>query len=144
MDDMTLNIAQRIANEALQVGRQRLLGPLAVAVLDPRGCPRALLAEDGTSLLRTDVATAKAAGALNMGMGGRALARRAEQNPGFFGSLNAISHGRMVPVRGSVLVRDEKGRLLGAVGISGDTAENDEACAVAAIEAVGLRPDTGE
>lgn len=142
--DISLDIAQRIANEALQTGRRLKLAPLAVAVLDPRGCPRALLAEDGCSLLRTDIATAKATGALGLGMGGRALARRAEQNPGFFASLNAVSQGRMVAVRGSVLVRDTAGRLLGAVGISGDTADNDEACAVAAIEAAGLQPDTGE
>lgn len=144
MHHLTLTLAQRIANEALQAGRRLQLAPLAVAVLDVRGCPNALLAEDGTSLLRTDIASGKATGALNMGMGGHALARRAEQNPGFFASLNAVSHGGMVPVRGSVLVHDAAGGLLGAVGISGDTADNDEACAVAAIQAVGLQADTGE
>lgn len=144
MHSLTLDQAHRIANEALQAGRRLELAPLAVVVLDPRGRPKALLAEDGTSLLRTEIATGKATGALNMGFGGRALARRAEQNPGFFASLNAVSQGRMVAVRGSVLVRGAAGELLGAVGISGDTAENDEACAVAAIEAAGLRADTGE
>jgi uncharacterized protein GlcG (DUF336 family) len=144
MHELTLAVSQRIANEALQAARRMDLAPLAVAVLDPRGCPKVLLAEDGTSLLRAEIASAKAAAALNMGMGGRALARRAEQNPAFFASLNAISKGRMVGVRGSVLVRDDEGRLLAAVGISGDTAENDETCAVAAIGVAGLRPDTGE
>lgn len=144
MVSLTLEQARQLAGAALQAGRSMGLAPLAVAVLDPRGCPRALLSEDGCSLLRTDIATAKAAAALNMGMGGRSLARRAEQNPGFFASLAALSQGRMVAVRGSVLVRDSGGGLLGAIGISGDTADRDEACAVAAIEAAGLHPDTGE
>ena len=144
METLTLEQAQCIANAALDAGRGMALAPLAVAVLDPRGCTQVLLAQNGASLLRGGIATAKAAGALNMGLGGRALARRAEQNPGFFASLNAVSHGGMVTVRGSVLVRDGRGQLLAAVGISGDSADNDEAYAVAAIEAVGLRPDTGE
>ncbi|MBY4596418.1 heme-binding protein [Ottowia caeni] len=144
MDSLKLDQAQGIANAALETGRRKSLAPLAIAVLDARGCTQVLLAQEGTSLLRTDIATAKAAGALNMGVGGRELARRAEQNPGFVASLNAISQGRMVTVRGSVLVRDGQGRLLAAVGISGDTAENDEACAVAAIEAAGLHADTGD
>lgn len=144
MDSLKLDQAQGIANAALEAGRRMSLAPLAVAVLDARGCTQVLLAQEGTSLLRGDIATAKAAGALNMGMGGRALARRAEQNPAFFASLSAVSEGRMVTVRGSVLVRDAQGRLLAAVGISGDTADNDEACAVAAIEAAGLRADTGD
>ena len=144
MEDLTLEQAHGIAHAALATGRRMKLAPLAVAVLDACGCTRALLSEDGTSLLRNDIATGKALGALNMGMGGRSLARRAEQNPGFFASLNAVAEGRMVAVRGSVLVRNVAGRLLGAVGISGDTADNDEACTLEGIEATGLRPDTGE
>jgi uncharacterized protein GlcG (DUF336 family) len=144
METLTLEQAQCIANATLDAGRRMALAPLAVAVLDPRGCTQILRAQNGASLFRGGIATAKAAGSLNMGMGGRALARRAEQNPGFFASLNAVLQGGMVAVRGSVLVRGGQGQQLAAVGISGDSADNDEACAVAAIEAAGLRPVVGE
>ena len=144
MQTLTLELANRIVTHALAAGRRSECAPLAVAVLDARGCLKAFGAEDGTSLLRGDIAAAKAAGALNMGFGGRTLARRAQQNPAFFDSLNAVSHGRMVAVRGSVLLRDAAGTLLGAVGISGDTSENDEACAVAGVQAAGLTADAGE
>jgi uncharacterized protein GlcG (DUF336 family) len=144
MDEMTLVAATQIAQKALEAGRQRELAPLAVAVLDARACVRALLSEDGCSTLRAEIAQAKASSALALGAGGAALARRAEQNPAFFNSLGPLSNGQMVPVRGSVLVRSATGRVLGAVGISGDTPGNDEICAVTAIEDAGLHADTGE
>jgi len=143
-DTLTLEQASRIAAQALAAGRDRGYAPLAVAVLDARGCLKAFLAEDGTSLLRADIAAAKASGALGMGVGGRALQARAQHNPGFFHSLAALSQGRMVPVPGSVLIRNGSGALLGAVGISGDTADNDETCAVAGVQAAGLVADAGQ
>lgn len=144
MNSISLEAAGRIAAGALQAGRARSLAPLAVAVLDIRGCLKAVLVEDGASLLRSDIAIGKAAGALNLGAGGRSLARRAASNPNFFHSLDAVSGGRMVAVRGSVLIRGADGGLLGAVGISGDTPEHDELCAVAGIETCGLAADAGE
>lgn len=145
MDELTLTAATQAARKALETGRSMGLAPLAVAVLDARACVRTLLTEDGCSTLRADIAQAKARSALALGAGGAALARRAEKNPAFFASLGPLSHGQMVPVRGSVLVRSAEGRLLGAVGISGDTPDNDEACAVAGIiEGAGLLAETGE
>lgn len=142
-NNLGLAQADKIAADALAAARRHGFAPLAVAVLDVRACLKVFRADDGTSLLRGDIAMAKARGALGMGMGGRDLARRAEANPAFFNSLNAVSQGGMVPVRGSVLIRDAQGVLLGAVGISGDSAEHDEVCAIAGIEAAGLAADAG-
>jgi len=141
---LTLDEADQIATQAILAGRKHEFQAIAVAVLDVRGCLKVFKADEGTSLLRGEIAIAKAAGALGLGVGGRNLAKRAEQSPTFFQSLNAVSYGRMVPVRGSVLIRKKTGELVGAIGISGDTAENDEVCAIAGIEATGLVADAGE
>jgi uncharacterized protein GlcG (DUF336 family) len=119
------------------------LNPLAVTVLDARGCTKAFAAQDGTSLLRGEVAHGKAYGALSLGMGSRAIFKRAAEQPAFVGAINTMARGALVPVPGGVLIRDASGALLGAVGISGDTSDNDEACAVAGIAAAGLKADAG-
>lgn len=139
---MKLDTAQKIVSEALKHARAKSMKPLAVIVLDERGAMRALAAEDNTSLKRAEIALGKAKGALAMGMGSRALAKRAEQVPHF---IAAVTHavGGLIPVAGGVLVKDERGAVLGAVGISGDTSDNDEAAACAGIGAVGLKSDTG-
>jgi uncharacterized protein GlcG (DUF336 family) len=144
MAELRLEQARRIADVALAHARTLSLAPLAVAVLDARGTLKAFAAEDGTSLLREDIAQGKAWGALGLGFGGRELARRAQHAPAFMGALQAMSGGRMVPVPGGVLVRDAQGAVAGAVGISGDQSQQDEACAVQGILAAGLRPDTGD
>jgi uncharacterized protein GlcG (DUF336 family) len=99
---------------------------------------------DGASILRPQLATAKAWGALGMGFGGRELARRAQKMPSFFAALNDISEGRMAPVAGSALLRDAGGEVVGAVGVSGDTSDNDELCLIPAVQVAGLVPDTGD
>jgi len=81
---------------------------------------------------------------LGMGFGGRELFRRAVKMPAFFNALSDMSGGRMVPVPGGVLIRSTSGEILGSVGISGDTSENDEICAVSGIEAAGFKADTGD
>ncbi|HYF18330.1 MAG TPA: heme-binding protein [Ramlibacter sp.] len=144
MADLTLAQARRIVDTALAHGRSLSLAPLAVAVLDTRGTLKAFAAEDGTSLLREDIAQGKAWGALGLGFGGRELRRRSQHAPVFFGALQAMSGGRMVPVPGGVLVRDAQGTVVGAVGISGDQSEQDEACAVHGIREAGLVSDTGD
>jgi len=144
MTALTLNQADRIADGTLAKGRELGLAPLTVAVLDAGGHVVVLKRADGASILRPDLATAKAWGALGMGFGGRELARRAEKMPGFFSALNAISEGRMVPVAGSALLRDPQGQVVGAVGVSGDTSDNDEAALLDAVRSVGLTPDTGD
>ncbi|MFH1742647.1 MAG: heme-binding protein, partial [bacterium] len=113
-------------------------------VLDAGGQTKVLKREDGSSLLRPEIALGKAWGTLGMGFGGRDLARRAAKAPAFFGALSDMSGGRMVPVPGGVLIRSDSGDILGAVGISGDLSEKDEVCAVHGILAAGLTPDTGD
>ncbi len=141
---LTLLQASRIVDEALAYARRHNFAPLTVAVLDARGCLVALKMEDGSSLLRPEIATGKAWGALGMGVGTRALAARAPKSPTFFTALASLAGGRIVPVPGGVLIRSAEGEIIGAAGASGDNSDNDEASLVAGIEAAGLRADTGE
>ncbi len=140
---LTLAQARRIVDAALATGRERGMEPLTVAVLDTGGHLVSLSREDGSGILRPQIATGKAWGALGMGFGTRELAARAERMPAFVAALPVLSDGRAVPVPGGVLVRDAEGTLLGAVGISGDNSDNDEACALAGIEAAGLVSQPG-
>ena len=144
MDDLTLDTASLIVDKALEKRREMGFVPLTVAVLDAGGQLKVLKREDGSSLLRPEIAMGKAWGALGMGFGGRELARRASKNPVFFGALSDMSGGRMVPNPGAVLIRSAKGDILGSIGISGDKAGNDEICAVYGIEAAGLTADPGD
>lgn len=141
---ITLDAAQAILAAALAHARTHQLNPLAVCVLDARGALKAYAAEDGTSLRRGDIATGKANGALSLGMGSRSLFKRAKDQPYFISAATSAIGGSLVPVPGGVLVRDGEGRIIGAVGISGDTSDNDEAAAVAGISAAGLVADPGE
>jgi len=143
LNSIPLDSAALIADKALQKGRELKFAPLTVVVLDAGGQTKVLKREDNSSLLRPEIAMGKAWGVLGMGFGGRELARRAEQMPVFFTALNAMSGGRMVPLAGGVLVRNREGQVIGSVGISGDTSDNDEICAVHGIEAAGLIADTG-
>lgn len=137
MPDLTLAAAQTILTEALALGRRENLKPLAVAVLDSRGAIKVAAAEDGASLKRFEVAHGKAHGALALGMGSRSIQKRAEQQPTFVAAVTHVTGGALVPVPGGVLIKDGD-LLLGAVGISGDTSDNDERAALAGIEAAGL------
>jgi uncharacterized protein GlcG (DUF336 family) len=142
---MPLNLAaaRTLIDAALAKSVEIKLKPLAVAVLDARGCMIAFAAQEGTSLLREQIARGKAAGALALGMGSRAIFKRAEQQAYFIDAVNTLAQGAVIPVPGGVLIRDASGALLGAVGISGDTSDNDEICALAGITAVGLVAETG-
>jgi uncharacterized protein GlcG (DUF336 family) len=141
MSKLTLNHAQRIIAAALGKAADAKCAPLTVVVLDAGGHPVAMARQDDSGILRAEIAGGKAYGALGFGLGSRELR---EKNPQFLAAVAAASGGRMVPAPGGVLVRDPKsGGVIGAVGISGDTADRDEACAVAGIEAVGLKPETG-
>ena len=143
MTDLTLDAARKIVDAALAEGLEKKLNPLAVAVLDARGCLKAFAAQDGTSLKRGEIAHGKAYGALSLGMGSRAIFKRAQEQAYFIGAVNALVQGALVPVPGGVLILDADGGLLGAVGISGDTSDNDEACAIAGIEAAELTANPG-
>ena len=144
LQPLLLAHASRIVDSALEKARELNLQPLTVAVLDPGGHLLALKREDGSGILRPQIAQAKAWGALGMGMGSRALAQRAASAPAFFAALGDISQGRIAPVPGGVLIRSNDGHILGAVGISGDHSDKDEACAVFAIEnGLGFKADVG-
>lgn len=140
---LNLSTARKMIDVALDKATALRLKPIAIAVLDPRGCLVAFAAQDGTSLLRDEVARAKAYGALALGIGSRAIFKRAQEQAYFVDAVNTLARGSIVPVAGGVLVRASDGTLLGAIGISGDTSDNDEVCAVAAIAAVDLTADTG-
>jgi uncharacterized protein GlcG (DUF336 family) len=141
---LTLAQAEAITAAARAKGRELNLLPLTVVVLDAGGQVKSVQREDGSSLLRPEIALGKAYGALAMGLGGRELARRAQSMQGFMNALSDIAGGRAVPVPGGVLCCDAGGTILGAVGISGDVSAQDEICAVAGIQAAGLRADTGD
>ena len=144
MQSLTLAQASTIVDVALKTGRDKKFQPLSVAVLDPGGHLVAFKREDKSGILRFDIAFGKAWGALGMGLGSRTLAERAANTPQFFTMLAAVSRGRMVCNPAGVLIRDADGDIIGAVGISGDTADNDEICAIAGIEAAGLKADPGQ
>jgi uncharacterized protein GlcG (DUF336 family) len=142
---MSVNLAQAttIIDVALKRAREMNLAPLSVAVLDAGGHLVAFKREDRSGILRYDIAYGKAWGALGMGFGSRTLFERAAAAPQFFNALYAASGGRMVTNPGGILIRDAGGDVIGAVGISGDTSDNDEACAIAAVSAAGLTADPG-
>ena len=140
---VTLAQASTIVDVALKKGRETNCAPLTVAVLDAGGHLVAFKREDRSGILRYDIAYGKAWGALGMGFGSRELSERAGKNPIFFGALTTIAQGRLVPVPGGVLIKGADGAVLGAVGISGDTSDKDETCAVAGIEAAGLKAVVG-
>lgn len=143
MAELSLTDAQTIIASALAHGEAAGLKPLGAVVLDARGALKAAAMQDGSSLARSDIATGKAYGAIALGMGSRALMKRAEQQHYFIAAASHAIGGKLVPVPGGVLIRGKDGALLGAVGVSGDTSDNDEAAAIAGIEAAGLVADAG-
>jgi uncharacterized protein GlcG (DUF336 family) len=139
---ITLAQAIQVAAGTLARGREQQAKPLTVVVLDQGGHVVVTYREDRSGILRVQIATGKAWGALGMGVSSRELARRAANNPSFAAAMSAASEGRMIPVPGGVLIRRDD-EIIGAVGVSGDTSEVDEACAIAAVRAAGLEPEPG-
>ncbi|HEX3536727.1 MAG TPA: heme-binding protein [Stellaceae bacterium] len=146
MTALTLAQASIIVDKAIEKGRELKLQPLTVVVLDAGGHMVAMKREDRSGILRAQIATGKAWGPLGMGFGGREFARRAASGGGLFlTALMQASEGRVVPAPGGVLIRVGAGaEIVGSVGISGDTSDKDEICAVHGIESAGLVPDTGD
>lgn len=140
---ITLEQARTIISAALAKGAELKLKPLAVCVLDAGGHLKAFEREDGSANLRFQIAHGKANGALGLGIGSRSLMARAEAQAYFVLAANGAFDGGLVPVPGGVLVKSADGDILGAVGITGDTSDNDETCAIAGIDAVGLIADPG-
>lgn len=144
MTSVTLAQATAIAVTALARGRDAGLAPLTVAVLDAGGHLVALQREDGSGIVRPEIAIGKAWGALGMGTSSRTLRDRMADRHNFVSAVSAASNGRFVPVPGGVLIRDSGGEIIGAVGISGDASDKDEYCAIEGVKAAGLRPDPAE
>lgn len=143
-DCVTLACAEKIVDAALATGRKHGFMPLTVAVLDTGGHLVALKREDGSGIMRVEIATGKAWGALGMGQSGRTLRDRLSDRQYFMNSLSAASGGRFVPVPGGVLVKTKSGHIAGAVGISGDTSDKDEVCAIAGVHAAGYGSDPAQ
>jgi uncharacterized protein GlcG (DUF336 family) len=139
---MELATARTILDAALAYAVEHGFKPMAIGVIDARGALVAFAAQDGTSLKRGEIALGKANGAVALGMGSRALMKRAETQAYFIDAATAAIGGSLIPVPGGVLIKSA-GKLLGAIGISGDTSDNDEAAALAAITAAGLDADPG-
>ena len=138
MSHLTLDQATKILQGARQAARTANYKPLGMAVLDASGQLVAFEREDGASMFRFDIARAKAWGAVGMGASSRVLAERAKDNPNFFVSLSATSEGKFLPQPGAVLIKDAAGHLLGAVGASGGTGDEDELICAAGVKAAGL------
>lgn len=144
MSELSLERAQKIVTAAIAAGREKKLLLLAVAVLDARGALKSFAAEDGTSLKRGEIAIGKAAAALAFGLGTRSINKMAKDRPYFVDCAAKSVGGPFIPVPGGVLIKTDKGVLLGAVGISGDVSDNDEAAAIAGIQAAGFAADPGK
>jgi len=142
MSELTLAAAQIIITAGLAEARAKKMKPLGIAVLDARGALKAYGAEEGTSLARAAIAEGKAYGALGMGLGSRTIAKMAAERPHF---IAAATHavGKLIPVPGGVLIKDQSGKIVGAVGVSGDISDNDEIAALAGIAAAKLVGDPG-
>ena len=143
IDQVTLEKANLMIQNAINKAREIKINPIMVVLLDHRGAIKACLGEDGVSSLRFKIAHGKANGAFQMGMGSRALFNRAEQQAYFINAVNALTDGALVAVPGGVLIKDKNNNVVGALGISGDTSDNDEIAAVAGIESVGYTADIG-
>lgn len=141
--ELTLADAKRIIETALAEQAKNGYKPMSVTVLGAGGAVKASESQDGTSQLRPKISHGKAYGAFSLGLGSRALYERAKAEPFFIQAMNSLCDGALVPVPGGVLIRTKQGQLMGAVGITGDTSDNDELCAVAGIEAAGFVADTG-
>lgn len=139
MQTLTLQQASQILTAALAKSKEMGYQPMGIAVLDGSGNLKAFVSEDGASMFRFDIARAKAWGAVGMGVSSRTLAERAKGNPNFFVSLAATADGKFLPQTGAVVIKDADGKVIGAVGASGGTGDEDELICIAGVEAAGLK-----
>merc|ERR1719272_151129 len=139
--NLPLASAEIIITEALRAGREEGMMPLTVVVLDSGGHVIAMKREDGSGIMRNEIAIGKAHGALGMGMSSHAIRDRLADRPAFQAALAAASGGKFVPVPGGVLINDAEGDTIGAVGVSGDTSDKDEYCATQGVKAANLYPN---
>ena len=140
---VSLDQARIIADSSLIKGRELNLKPLSVVVIDQRASVVISLSEDGCSQMRQRIALGKAKAAIQLGLGTRALMKRAEEQAYFINAVNSLVNGNLVPVPGGVLIRDHDKNIIGAIGISGDSSDNDEIAAIAGVESEGFLADKG-
>ena len=138
MAEINIRKARSIIRATLAKGREIDLKPLSVVILDAGGHVKAFEREDGASPGRFAVAHGKAYGAIMLGMGGQAQMARAEQQAYFMNAINGVFGGQVVPVPGGILLRDKKGQVIGALGVTGDTSDNDVIAGMAGLEGTGL------
>ena len=136
---LTLDQANGIIAAALARSTEAGYKPMAVVVLDDAGHVKAVQRQDGASMLRVDIATGKAWAAIGMGAASRVLTQRAKDLPAFFNAIAASAQGKFIPQTGAVLIKQSDGRVIGAVGASGGTGDEDELICIAGIEATGLQ-----
>jgi uncharacterized protein GlcG (DUF336 family) len=141
MPEISITKARTMIRKAIQKGHELELKPLSVVVLDAGGHVKAFEREDGAAPGRYAIAHAKAYGAVMLGMAGTAQMSRAEAQGYFMNAVNGVFDGQMIPVPGGVLVRDKRGVIIGAVGVTGDSSDNDAICAAFGIEAANLVPE---
>jgi uncharacterized protein GlcG (DUF336 family) len=141
---LPLTTANSIITATLVHAKSASFKPLGIVILDARATVKAASIADGSSLARFDIARAKAKAALAFNMGTRSLEKLAKERPHFFAGAVAAIEGGIIPVPGGVLIKDKDGTILGAVGVSGDTSDNDEAAAIAGVTAAGLLADGGQ
>ncbi len=141
LSSLSLDQANHILQEACKAARLAHYKPMGVVVLDASGQIVAFAREDGASMFRFDIARGKAWGAVGMGSSSRVLAQRAKDNPNFFVALAATAEGKFLPQPGAVLIKDAQGHILGAVGASGGTGDEDELICMAGVRAAGLFTD---
>jgi uncharacterized protein GlcG (DUF336 family) len=137
---LTLDHANTVIAAAFDKGRELGLKPLTIVVMDAGGHLLALQRQDGASIGRPQIACGKAAGALSLGVSSRAIAVMAAERPSFVAALGPVSPFGAIPAAGGLIVADSDGRAIGAVGVTGDTSDNDETCALAGLDAAGLTP----
>jgi len=138
MSTLTLSAANRILEGAVQKAADLQALPLTISVVDAGGHIKALWRQDGASALRPKVATAKALTAINLGVSSRKVGEMAAERPTFVGAVSTLAEGNIIPAAGGILILDGD-EVIGAVGITGDTSDRDEQCAIAGVEAAGLK-----
>lgn len=142
MTELTLQQANHLIDEALKKAREKEMPPIAVAVLDSGAHLKAFQREDGVSFLRVQISQAKAWGALGMASNSDKIAERYSQDDnqrGFINALNAMTGGQLIPLPGGVLVKNNAGDVIAAVGAAGGISNEDEECVIAGIEAIGFQ-----
>lgn len=135
---ISISKARSIIKKVMSHGKEQDMKPLSVIVLDAGGNVIAFERSDGASPGRFAIAHGKAYGSVMLGMSGTAQMQRAESQAYFMAAVNGVFGGQVIPVPGGVLVKDKNNEIIGAVGVTGDTSDNDALAAVTAIEDCGL------